>query len=164
MQTASSVDMLHGPLTGKLIRFALPIAASSMLQQLFNAADTAVAVAGCAAVTVPLTLFRAQAAGFFSADPAVVQAACLRITLILAFEPLCGLYEVPAGYLRGPGHSTLPAVLMILGICSVRVAWVELVFRRVQTLPCLYGVFPLSWVFTTLLLWGGLLWCKKAAQ
>ena len=70
MQTASSVDMLHRPLTGKLIRFALPIAASSMLQQLFNAADTAVAVAGCAAVTVPLTLFRAQAAGFFSADPA----------------------------------------------------------------------------------------------
>lgn len=47
MQTASSVDMLHRPLTGKLIRFALPIAASSMLQQLFNAADTAVAVAGC---------------------------------------------------------------------------------------------------------------------
>lgn len=46
MQTASSVDMLHGPLTGKLIRFALPIAASSMLQQLFNAADTAAAVAG----------------------------------------------------------------------------------------------------------------------
>lgn len=37
-----SIDMLHGPLTGKLIRFALPIAASSMLQQLFNAADTAV--------------------------------------------------------------------------------------------------------------------------
>lgn len=161
MQTASSMDMLHGPLTGKLIRFALPIAASSMLQQLFNAADT---VAGRAAVTVPLTLFRAQAAGFFSADPAVVQATCLRITLILAFEPLCGLYEVPAGYLRGLGHSTLPAVLMILGICSVRVAWVELVFRRVQTLPCLYSVFPLSWVFTTLLLWGGLLWCKKAAQ
>lgn len=31
MQTASSVDMLHRPLTGKLIRFALPIAASSML-------------------------------------------------------------------------------------------------------------------------------------
>lgn len=47
MQTASSVDMLHRPLTGKLIRFALPIAASSMLQQLFNAADTAVVVAGC---------------------------------------------------------------------------------------------------------------------
>ena len=38
----SSMDMLHGPLPGKLVRFAMPIAASSMLQQLFNAADTAV--------------------------------------------------------------------------------------------------------------------------
>ena len=38
----TKVDMLHGPLSGKLFWFALPIAASSMLQQLFNAADTAV--------------------------------------------------------------------------------------------------------------------------
>lgn len=38
----TKVDMLHGPLAGKLFWFALPIAASSMLQQLFNAADTAV--------------------------------------------------------------------------------------------------------------------------
>lgn len=34
--------MLHGPLTGKLLLFTLPIALSSMVQQLFNAADTAV--------------------------------------------------------------------------------------------------------------------------
>ena len=37
-----SVDMLNGPLLKKMILFALPLAASSMLQQLFNAADTAV--------------------------------------------------------------------------------------------------------------------------
>lgn len=41
-EKTKSIDMLHGPLKGKLIRFALPIAASSMFQQLFNAADTAV--------------------------------------------------------------------------------------------------------------------------
>lgn len=34
--------MLHGPLTSNLIFFAIPIALSSMLQQLFNAADTSV--------------------------------------------------------------------------------------------------------------------------
>ena len=39
------MDMLHGPLTGKLLLFTLPIALSSMVQQLFNAADTA--VVGC---------------------------------------------------------------------------------------------------------------------
>jgi len=121
----------------------------------------AAAVLFSAAVTVPLTIFRVQAAGLFSGDAAVIQAACLRITLILLFEPVCGLYEVPAGYLRGLGFSTLPAVLMVLGICSVRVAWVALVFPRVQTLTCLYSVFPLSWVITTILLWCGLFWCKK---
>ena len=39
----SEMDMLHGPLSGKLLLFTLPIALSSMVQQLFNAADTAVA-------------------------------------------------------------------------------------------------------------------------
>ena len=34
--------MLNGPLAGPIIMFALPLAFSSMLQQLFNAADTAV--------------------------------------------------------------------------------------------------------------------------
>lgn len=36
------IDMLHGPLAGKLLLFTLTIALSSMVQQLFNAADTAV--------------------------------------------------------------------------------------------------------------------------
>ncbi|MBQ9317972.1 MAG: MATE family efflux transporter [Atopobiaceae bacterium] len=36
------IDMLHGPLVPKIIAFALPVAASGFLQQLFNAADVAV--------------------------------------------------------------------------------------------------------------------------
>lgn len=38
----TDMDMLHGSLTGKLLLFTLPIALSSIVQQLFNAADTAV--------------------------------------------------------------------------------------------------------------------------
>ncbi len=33
------IDMLHGPVTGKILEFAFPVAASSILQQLFNAVD-----------------------------------------------------------------------------------------------------------------------------
>ena len=36
------MDMLHGGLAGRLIFFALPLAFSSILQQLFNSADVAV--------------------------------------------------------------------------------------------------------------------------
>ncbi len=42
MGHSQHVDMLHGPLMGKLILFALPIALSSILQQLFISANVAV--------------------------------------------------------------------------------------------------------------------------
>lgn len=40
--TGKQMDMLHGRLFGKIIAFALPLAASSILQQLFNSIDVAV--------------------------------------------------------------------------------------------------------------------------
>ncbi|MEE8815415.1 MAG: MATE family efflux transporter [Lachnospiraceae bacterium] len=39
---SNQIDMLHGPLAGKIVRFALPLALASILQQLFNSADLAV--------------------------------------------------------------------------------------------------------------------------
>ena len=39
---SADIDMLHGPLPKKLLLFTLPIALSSILQQLFNAVDTSV--------------------------------------------------------------------------------------------------------------------------
>lgn len=36
------MDMLHGPLAGKILLFALPLACTGILQQLFNAADVMV--------------------------------------------------------------------------------------------------------------------------
>lgn len=63
------VDMLNGSLLGKLLIFALPLAASSVLQQLFNSVDMAVvgkfatsqaqAAVGCngAVINLILTLF-----------------------------------------------------------------------------------------------------------
>lgn len=43
MSSNKQMDMLHGSLVDKLLIFALPLAASSILQQLFNSADVAVA-------------------------------------------------------------------------------------------------------------------------
>lgn len=41
-KTKNRIDMLHGPLLGKIIMFTIPLAASSILQQLFNSVDVAV--------------------------------------------------------------------------------------------------------------------------
>ena len=40
MNKQKSMDMLNGPMLGKILMFALPLALSSILQLLFNAADT----------------------------------------------------------------------------------------------------------------------------
>lgn len=42
VKKSKEMDMLNGGLAGKLIIFAIPLAFSSILQQLFNSADVAV--------------------------------------------------------------------------------------------------------------------------
>ena len=49
---ANQIDMLHGPLIRRILLFALPLAATSTLQQLFSSAD--VAIIGRFAGSVPL--------------------------------------------------------------------------------------------------------------
>lgn len=109
-----------------------------------------------AAITVPLTVWRPFFSGLFSADSEVIAAACVRILLILSFEPICSFYEIPAGVLRGAGHSALPAVLTILGTCVLRIVWIFTVFAHFHTLESLFIVFPISWVVTILLICGSL--------
>lgn len=100
----------------------------------------------------PLVIFRNFFAGIFSADQIVIQNACLRILCILFFEPLCNLYEIPAGVLRGTEHSLYPAVTTISGTCCFRIAWICTVFRHYHQLNILYYAFPISWVLTILLI------------
>lgn len=100
----------------------------------------------------PLVIFRNFFAGFFSADQTVIQNACLRILCILFFEPLCNLYEIPAGVLRGTGHSLYPAVATIIGTCCFRIVWICTVFRHYHQLNILYYAFPISWVLTIILI------------
>lgn len=38
----NGIDLLHGPLAGSILKFAIPLALTGVLQQLFNAADVAV--------------------------------------------------------------------------------------------------------------------------
>ena len=38
----NEIDMIHGSLADKIVKFAMPLMATSVLQQLFNAADIAV--------------------------------------------------------------------------------------------------------------------------
>ena len=119
----------------------------------------------CSAVPIfTIVLFRGFFAGLFTPEEAVIESAGVRILCILLFEPLCNLYEIPAGALRGRGHSLYPAVGTMLGTCVFRIVWIETVFRRCPTLPMLYHAFPLSWLATIVLVNAGFLLARRAEK
>ena len=99
-------------------------------------------------MTVPVIIFRNRFTGLFSSDGYVLENACLRIMCILLFEPVCCLYEIPSGALRGAGHAVLPAVSTMVGTCAFRIVWICTVFTAFPTLKTLYRAFPLSWLAT----------------
>lgn len=71
--------------------------------------------------TVPffaIVLFRDTLSGFFTPNAAVIQSAGVRILCMLLFEPLCNLYEIPVGVLRGSGHALYPALSTMVGRCA----------------------------------------------
>lgn len=103
-------------------------------------------------IIVPVIIFRNQFCGLFSTEQNVITNACIRIMCILFFEPICSLYEIPAGVLRGTGHSSLPAAITITGTCIFRIIWIYTIFRKHPALEILYIAFPLSWIITILLI------------
>lgn len=106
----------------------------------------------CSSIPIfTIVLFRSTFSGLFSSDAAVVESAGIRIINILMFEPICNLYEIPAGVLRGSGHALYPADSTMLGTCAFRIIWICTIFRSDPSLLMLYHAFPLSWVATILL-------------
>ena len=87
----------------------------------------------------PIVLFRRACSGLFSDELPVIESACVRILCILAFEPICNFYEIPAGALRGAGHAALPAVGTMIGTCAFRITWIYTVRRSkrcIMPFPC----------------------------
>lgn len=106
----------------------------------------------CSSVPIfTIVLLRNKFSGLFSPDAAVIESAGIRILCILMFEPICNLYEIPAGVLRGSGHAVYPAVSTMIGTCAFRILWICTAFRADPTLSMLYHAFLLSWVATILL-------------
>ena len=66
-----------------------------------------------------------------------------------------GVMEAISGVLRGMGASVTPTVLSLIGTCFARVAWVFTVFATYPTVEVLFLCYPLTWIFASLLQFGG---------
>lgn len=93
---------------------------------------------------------------FYTSDPAVVEAGMLRLFWVSMFLFLNGILDVFVSSLRGMGYSSLPTIVMLVGICGVRLLWLLLIFPMHPTLTTIYLCFPLSWTVTSIVL--GFIW------
>ena len=88
----------------------------------------------------------------FNNDPEVIALGYMRLTMVFSAYTFSMLYEVMSGYLRGFGISLTPAVLTTVGVCGIRIAWIQLVFPQSRTFHTIMTAYPVSLSATALLI------------
>ena len=101
-----------------------------------------------------LFLLGPQLLTIYTKFPAEIEVGYIRLHYLCLPYFLCGIMDVMVGVLRGLGHSTLPMIVSILGVCGIRIAWILYVFapntdfKNVEDLNLLYVSYPISWTIT----------------
>lgn len=84
----------------------------------------------------------------YTTDAEVVQIGIIRMAILCAPYFLCGIMDVMVGSLRGLGHSLIPMIVSLIGVCGMRLIWVYTLFRMNMNLGLLYASYPISWILT----------------
>ena len=84
----------------------------------------------------------------FTEDPAVVDAGMKRLTIMSLSYGTSAFMDCTIAASRGLGRSLVPTIIVILGSCVFRIAWIYTVFAYFQTVPSLYLLYIFSWVIT----------------
>ena len=82
---------------------------------------------------------------------AVIDVGMIRTGIVARLLILNALLDTFVASLRGMGYSSLPTILMVIGICGVRIAWLYTVFPKLGTLQSIYMCFPVSWAITMII-------------
>lgn len=86
----------------------------------------------------------------YTQEPDVIAMGKIRLGLVCLPYFLCGIMDVLVGSMRGMGRSVVPMLVSILGVCGVRILWIQTVFAWDHNLQVLYWSYPLSWAATAL--------------
>ncbi len=88
----------------------------------------------------------------FNNDPQVIELGYLRLKILFFAYIFSMTYEVLSGYLRGFGISLVPAVLVTVGICVVRIVWIKTVFPQNRTFETILNAYPISLAATAVMM------------
>lgn len=88
----------------------------------------------------------------FNNNPEVIEIGYTRLVIIFIAYIFSMLYEVMSGYLRGFGFSLVPAILTTVGVCVLRIIWINTVFTANRTFVTIMTAYPVSLATTAVLI------------
>ncbi|WP_418951544.1 MATE family efflux transporter [Ruminococcus sp.] len=88
----------------------------------------------------------------FNNNSEVIEIGYTRLVIIFIAYIFSMLYEVMSGYLRGFGFSLVPAILTTVGVCVLRIIWINTVFPANRTFVTIMTAYPVSLATTALLI------------
>lgn len=89
--------------------------------------------------------------GLYVSSEMAVQAAELRVFILLAPYITLTFMEVGSGTLRGFGRSISSTVITLVGTCLLRIVWLWTVFQAFPRLDIIYLSYPVSWTVTAII-------------
>ena len=96
--------------------------------------------------------FSGQLSSIMSSDPEVIAFARQKMVIISSTYFIYGINEILAAALRGMGRPTIATVTTLLYMCTMRLAWVYLVFPHFRNITSLYIIWPIGWVMSIITL------------
>lgn len=88
----------------------------------------------------------------FNNNAEVIEIGYSRLVIIFIAYIFSMLYEVMSGYLRGFGFSLVPAILTTVGVCVLRIIWINTVFPANRTFVTIMTAYPVSLATTAVLI------------
>lgn len=85
----------------------------------------------------------------FTSDVSVVEYGKLIMSLLTPFYLLYAITDIYGATIRGTGHTMVPMMLNIIGICGFRLVWIFCVVPMKRDLVTVVINYPITWALTS---------------
>ena len=99
---------------------------------------------------ITLVFFGPSFLSLFTRDTAVINAGMKRLSIMGFSYCVSAFMDNTIAAARALGKSVIPMVIVIMGSCVFRVAWIYTIFAYFHTIPSLYLLYVFSWLLTAL--------------
>ena len=88
--------------------------------------------------------------GLFCKDAEVIEIGFIRLYWLAFAFVFSIIQDILSGLLRGFGQSLGPALISLIGICGLRIAWINTVFKKSPSFTTVMQSYPISLSITAL--------------